>query len=86
MNIVNTYHVSYPDLDQREAAFLAVLVSSHGGLKVYSAIVHLPPVDTPIYEKVRQEKAAVVVRRGNPENYARAVTFFPGIKREEYRA
>lgn len=86
--IVNDYHVGYPDLDRLGAGFLAVLVrGGRGDLAVYSAIVRLPdPVlDEDGYREARANADQLVSARGNKESYERAKTFFPALKREEYR-
>lgn len=86
MQVVNTYHVGYPDLDRRGVGFLAVCVQCEVGLKVYSGIVALPHVLSDNYEDAREAAAQHVMQSGSPERYERAITFFPSLPRESYRA
>lgn len=88
MNILNDYHVGYPDLNDLGAAFLVVLVQgSDGSLAVYSAIVELPdPREEGLYVAARRVAGQLVAARGNKETYDRAVTFFPSLPRDKYRA
>ena len=83
MKILNTYHVSYPDLDGLGASFLTVLVQGDvGEFRVYSALVHLPDASSEEYEAARQQ----VARRGTLERHDRAMTFWPFLRREGYRS
>ena len=85
-NIVNDYHIGYPDLDEIGAAFLSVLVFDETIRKyqVYSGIVKLPnPIDEG-YRTERRIKNGAVASWGNKETYERAVTMFPALRREEY--
>ncbi len=85
MQILNTYHVGYPDLDRTGASFLTVLIGrTEGTYKVYSGLVQLPDPSSEEYEAERQRAAHKVMRSGNPESYDRAVTFFPNLSREKY--
>jgi len=84
--VLNTYHVSYPDLNQLGAGLLSVLVQDDvtRGFYVYTAIVRLPDVSSRNYETARKEAAEHVALRGNAEHYERAVTFYPGIEKKSY--
>lgn len=83
--VLNTYHI-YPDIENIGAAFMAVLTLDGGTYAVYSGIVVLPPVGDTTYPLVRDIKARLVAFRGDKERFARAVTFYPFLKEEEYRA
>lgn len=87
MNIVNTYH-RYPDLSGLGAAFLTVLTRSDGDgtYAVYSGVVALPDTSDPSYAARRSIAAVMVKLHGDKEAYERAVTFFPMLRQEEYRA
>lgn len=90
-DIVNTYHVGYPDLDGAGVSFLAVLTrDSTGQAAVYSGMVLLPDAGreehAEQYSVARAAKARLVMARGLKEPYRRAVTFFPALTEREYRA
>lgn len=84
--VINTYHLGYADLDNLGASFLAVLVQKDvtGVFKVYSGIVLLPPCHDCKYEEARKRAANRIMQAGTPENYDRAITFFPAIPKERY--
>lgn len=84
MDVINTYHVGYPDIYGLGASFLAVLVEDDGAYIVYSGIVKLPDVMDNEYPIRRAEAARLVAIRGAKETYARAVTFYPTLPRERY--
>lgn len=87
MNVINTYHVGYPDIHALGAGFLVVLTRGNDGTHaVYSGIVYLPAAGSEEYDAARELAAKQVARHGSKESYQRAVTFYPGLKREEYRA
>lgn len=89
MNIINTYHVGYPDIDQIRAALLAVLVEEDGLYTVYTGLVQLMPpmsdADAEFYAMQRAECARRVATHGMKETYKRAVTLFPAIPQDKYR-
>lgn len=87
MRVVNTYIPVVTDLTCSGVVIMLVLTQDDVGLfKVYSGLVRLPPSDDPYYSNARAYAAQHVMGRGCPERFERAVTYFPAISREEYRA
>ena len=86
MNILNDYHVGYPDLSGFGVGFLVVLTQGDdGSLAVYSGIVGLPNPRDEAYATMRHVAGRLVAARGNKERYERAVTFFPSLPEDKYR-
>jgi len=87
MRVVNTYVPGVPDLSHSGVSLMYVLTAGQvNDFKCYCGIVRLPPSDDKNYDISRAYVALAIADRGSPVNYDTAVTCFPFIKREEYRA
>jgi len=89
MNVLNTYHVPVPvRANAKGAGFLAVLTEGGAGDQaVYIGIAgDLGDTDAPDYESIRFAAANWVAHHGSKQNYARALTYFPGLIESAYRA